>query len=65
MTCYKDRGRDRERQAGQTQWQQTLKKVSWALAGVAQWIECQAANQSVASSIPSQGACLSCGPGPQ
>ena len=36
-----------------------------ALAGVAQWIECQPVNQRVASSIPSQGAGLGCGPGPQ
>ena len=36
-----------------------------ALAGVAQWIECWLANQGVACSIPSQGICLGCGPGPQ
>ena len=36
-----------------------------ALAGVAQWTECQPPNQRVASSIPSQGTCLGCGPGPQ
>ena len=36
-----------------------------ALAGVAQWIECQPVNQRVTSSIPSQGTCLGCGPGPQ
>ena len=42
-----------------------LKKNS-ALAGVAQWIECQSVNQrGVAGSIPSQGTCLGCGPGPQ
>ena len=35
------------------------------LAGVAQWIECWPANQKVASSIPSQGTCLVCRPGPQ
>ena len=35
-----------------------------ALAGVAQWIECQPANQKVEGSIPSQGTCLSCRPGP-
>ena len=34
-----------------------------ALAGVAQWIKCQSANQKVASSIPSQGTCLGCRPG--
>ena len=38
---------------------------SLALAGVAQWIECWPVNQRVASSIPSQGICLDCGPGPQ
>ena len=36
-----------------------------ALAGVAQWIECQPANQRVTGSIPSQGTRLGCGPGPQ
>ena len=36
-----------------------------ALAGVAQWVECQPVNQRVTSSIPSQGARLGCGPGPQ
>ena len=35
-----------------------------ALAGVAQWIECQPANQRVTGSIPSQGSCLGCRPGP-
>ena len=35
------------------------------LAGVARWTECQPANQRVAGSIPSQGTCLGCGPGPQ
>ena len=35
------------------------------LAGVAQWIESQPAHvQSVTSSIPTQGTCLSCEPGP-
>ena len=36
-----------------------------ALAGVAQWIEHQTANQGVTGSIPSQGTCLGCGPSPQ
>ena len=40
-------------------------KAWWALAGVAQYIECQPANQRVASSIPSQGTCQGCGPGPR
>ena len=36
-----------------------------ALAGVAQWIECQPTHQRVTSLIPSQGTYLGCGPGPQ
>ena len=36
-----------------------------ALATVAQWIECRPLNQEVAGSIPSQGTCLGCRPGPQ
>ena len=32
-----------------------------ALAGVAQWIECQPVNQRVAGLIPSQGTCLRVG----
>ena len=36
-----------------------------ALAGVAQWIECQPVNQRVTGSIPSQGTCLGCRPDPQ
>ena len=32
-----------------------------ALVGMAQWL----VNQKVSSSIPRQGTCLSCGPGPQ
>ena len=42
-----------------------LRKFSPALAGVAQWTEQQTVKQRVASSIPSQGTCLGCGPGPQ
>ena len=42
-----------------------LKVRRHALAGVAQWTECQLANQRVTGSIPSQGTCLGCGPGPQ
>ena len=33
--------------------------------GVAQWIECRPTNQRVSGSIPGQGTCLDCGPGPQ
>ena len=36
-----------------------------ALAGVAQRIERWPANQRVTGSIPSQGTCLGCRPGPQ
>ena len=42
-----------------------LLKSLVALVGVAQWIECQPSNQKVTGSIPSQGACLGCCPGPQ
>ena len=38
---------------------------SLALAGVAQCIEHRPENQPVAGSIPSQGTCLGCRPGPQ
>ena len=40
-------------------------KGSVALAGVAQWIEQRTVNQRVVGSIPSQGTCLGCEPGPQ
>ena len=40
------------------------KSCPFTLAGVAQWIECLPANQKVAGSVTSRGACLSCGPGP-
>ena len=40
-------------------------KVIVALAGMAQWIECWPVNQRVSGSIPSQGTCLDCRPGPQ
>ena len=46
-------------------WTSTLKKQNLALAGVVQWIEGRPVNQRVASSIPSQGTCLGCGPGRQ
>ena len=40
-------------------------KISFvALAGIAQWIERRPANQKVSGSIPSQGTCLGCRPGP-
>ena len=45
--------------------QQVLPKQQWAaLAGVTQWIELQLANQKVAGSVPWQGICLGCRPGP-
>ena len=40
-------------------------KTTVALAGVAQWIEGQPVNQRVSGSLPSQGTCLGCRPGPQ
>ena len=43
-----------------------LKKIlGQALAGIAQWIEHGPVKQRVAGSIPSQGTCLGCRPGPQ
>ena len=36
-----------------------------ALAGVAQWIECQPVNQKVTGLIPGQGTCLVVGPVPR
>ena len=36
-----------------------------AVAGVVQWIEHQPENQRVVGSVPSQGTCLGCRPGPQ
>ena len=41
-----------------------IKKCA-ALAGVAQWVECWPANQTVTGSIPSEGICLGCRPSPQ
>ena len=41
------------------------KQSNIAVAGVAQCIECRPVNQRVTSSIPTQGTCLGCGPGPQ
>ena len=42
-----------------------FKLTALTLAGVVQQIERWPAGQKVASSIPSQGTCLGCGPGPQ
>ena len=39
-------------------------KEELALDGVAQWIDCLPENRRVSVSIPSQGTCLGCGPGP-
>ena len=44
---------------------QKLKKKNPALADMAHWIEHLPVKQRVAGSIPSQGTCLGCGPGPQ
>ena len=41
------------------------KRKKLTLAGVAQWIERWLLNQKDAGSIPSQGTCLGCKPGPQ
>ena len=42
-----------------------LKNKCFTLVGVTHWIECPPANERVTGSIPSQGTCLGCGPGPQ
>ena len=42
-----------------------IKVQNRALAAVAQWTENWPAKQRVAGSIPSQGTCLGCRPGPQ
>ena len=42
-----------------------IKVGNHALVGVAQWTEHWTVKQRVAGSIPSQGTCLGCGPGPQ
>ena len=42
-----------------------VEKAIVALEGVAQLLEYQPAKQNAAGSIPSQGRCLGCGPGPQ
>ena len=42
-----------------------FKDCIYALAGVAQWIECWPVNQWVAGSVPSRGTCLGCRQGPQ
>ena len=46
-------------------WATLYKDVICALAGVAQWIECLAANQGIHGLIPSRGTGLGCGPGPE
>ena len=45
--------------------QKTTNQNNKTLASMVQWIEHQIANQRGASSIPSQGTSLGCGPGPQ
>ena len=40
-------------------------KIRQTLAGVARWIEHRPVRQRVAGSIPSQGTCLGCRPGPR
>ena len=43
---------------------QVLEDTIEALVGVAQWMEHGPVNPRVTSSIPSQGTCLGCRPGP-
>ena len=42
-----------------------IKSPKYTLVGMTQWIECSLANQGVTASVPSQGTCLGCKPGPQ
>ena len=44
--------------------EEIVKNADSPLPGVVQWTKCWSANQKVAGSIPSQGTCLSWGPGP-
>ena len=41
-----------------------IRDYEQALAAVAQWIECWPVNQRVTGSVPRQGTCLDCRPGP-
>ena len=43
----------------------SIQNTVLALADVPQWIEHQPVNQRVTGSIPSQGTCMGCAPGPQ
>ena len=45
--------------------QDCLKNKQRALPGMAHWIECKPVNPKVLGSIPCQGTCLGCGPGPR
>ena len=47
------------------EWHPHVKNEPIDPTGVAQWIEHQPTNWKITGSIPSQGTCLSCGPGPQ
>ena len=60
------RGRERESKREREACKMFFKKIGLtALAGVAQWTECQPANQKFASSVLSQITFLGCGTGPQ
>ena len=41
-----------------------FRRITQALNGAAQWVGHCPANQKVTGSIPGQGTCLGCGPGP-
>ena len=59
------RGGQNNRRDGVKREEKAHFKRKRALAGVTQWIEHGPVNQRVSGSIPSQGTCLGCGPGPQ
>ena len=50
---------------GQTLGLKLIQDSGVTLAGVAQWIDHRPMNPKVTGSIPGQGPCLGCGPGPQ
>ena len=65
ISMLKKKVRREERKGRNKERKNNHKILRAALAGVAQWIVCQPANQRVTGSTPSQGTGLGCGPGPQ
>ena len=59
------REREEEREREREGEREGEPKRERALAGVAQWVDSWPLNQRVGGSIPKQGTCLGCWPGPQ